>query len=187
MPRSLLVALAALAAVTAYAAGIGLKPGLWELRTVKQVVDGRDTSAQMAGLADKMQQAMASMPPEQRAQMESMLKQHGVGMSNGGNIRICISPEMARRDKPMIDKEGHCEPATVNHSGNQTTFEFSCTSNGVTSTGKGSSTVNADVISTHVDMTMREASGKTRAMQNDTEMKFVSADCGDIKPNDMPK
>ena len=192
MRRTLVAAFVLLAAtLTAYAAGFGLKPGLWEIHVVKQVVDGRDMSAQMAGMGEKMQQAMAAMPPEQRAQMEAMMKQHGAGMgagmAKGGNIRICVSPEMAHRDTPVIDRDGRCQPATVNRSGNTMTYEFSCTNNGVTTAGKGSSTVSGDVISTHVDSTIREASGKTSAMQSDTEMKFVSADCGDVKPPDLPK
>lgn len=187
MRRSALVALALLTALAAYAAGMGLKPGLWEVRIVKQVVDGRDTSAQMSGLNDKMLQAMASMPPERRAQMEAMMKQRGVGLGDGGGFKICVSPEMARRDKPIVDRDGRCQPATVNRSGNQATYEFNCTSNGVTTAGKGSSTYGGDMISNHVDMTTRDSSGKTRAMQNDTEMKFISADCGDVKPSDQSK
>jgi hypothetical protein len=187
MRKSFLVVFAAFITLTAYADSVGRKPGLWEVRIVKQVIDGRDTSAQMAGLKDKMQQAMASMPPEQRAQMEAMMKQRGVGMGNDGSSRICVSPEMARRDKPIVDRDGRCQPATVTRSGNHATFEFSCTSNGVTTTGKGSSTVSADLISTHVDMTTREADGKTHAMETDTEMRFVSSDCGDVKPPDLPK
>ena len=190
MPRSFLVlfaALVALVALTAEADGIGLKPGLWEVRVVKQVMDGRDMSAQMAGLNDKMQQAMASMPPEQRAQMEAMMKQRGASMGHDGSTRICVSPEMARRDRPLVDREGRCQPATVTRSGNRATFEFSCTNGGDTTTGKGSSTVGADLISTHVDMTTRKSNGETHATESETEMRFLGPDCGNVKPPDLAR
>jgi hypothetical protein len=93
---------AALVALAAHADGIGLKPGLWEVRVVKQVVDGRDLSAQMAGVNDRMRQAVASMPPEQRAQREAMMRQRGAGAGHEGSTRICVSPEMARRDRPFL-------------------------------------------------------------------------------------
>jgi hypothetical protein len=187
MARSVWVAFAAVVALTAHADGTGLKPGLWEVRIVKQVVDGRDLSAQMAGLNDKMQQAMASMPPQQRAQMEAMMKQRGAGMGHDGSSRMCVSPEMARRDRPVVDREGRCQPATVTRSGNHATFEFSCTIDGDTTTGKGSSTTGADLISTQVDMKTRKANGETHVTQTETEMRFVGSDCGSVKPPELPK
>ena len=187
MKRTVLVAIAALFALAAHADGIGLRPGLWEVRVVKQVVDGRDTSPQAARVNDRMRQAMASMPPEQRAQVEAMMKQRGAGMGHDAGSRICVSAEMAQRDKPLVDREGRCQPATVTRTGNHATFEFSCTRNGVTSHGKGSATVSADLIATHVDMTSRDAGGETHATESDTEMRFLGADCGDVKPPDLAK
>ena len=187
MRKSMLACLTALAALQVFAGGIGLKPGLWETRVVKQVMDGRDMSAQIAGAATQMQQAMANMTPEQRARVEAMMKEHG-GPTVGGNgtIRMCITPEMANRDKPLIDREG-CEPATVNRSGNHATFEFSCTRNGNTTSGKGEATTSGDTISTVVDATIHKASGETHVMHNESEMKFLGADCGDVKPITPPK
>ncbi len=187
MLRSFVVLVAALVTLTAYADGIGLKPGLWEVRVVKQVVDGRDTSAQTAGVNERMQQALASVPPEQRAQMEAMLKQHGTRTGSDGGTRICVSAEMARRDKPFLDRDGRCQPATVARHGNHATFEFSCTRDGVTTTGKGSSTAGADLIATHLDMSTRQPNGETHVTVSDTEMKFLGSDCGDVKPPDSPK
>ncbi len=175
------LAIVGLVALAAYGAGLGLKPGLWEVRIVKEVVDGRDQTAQMAAMSDKMRQALASMPPERRAQMQAMLGQNGVGAADRG-YRICITPAMAKRDTPMVDRDGRCQPATVNHSGNRTTFEFSCTKDGVTTTGKGAATVDGDVIATHVDLSSRDSSGKTKEIQSDTQMTFVGSDCGDVKP-----
>ncbi len=163
-------------------AASGLKAGLWEIRVVKQTVDGRDISAQTTATMERMQQAMASLPPEQRARMEALMKQNGVSTGSKGGFRICVSPEMARRDAPILDPQGRCQPATVTHQGNETHFQFSCTTNGVTTSGQGVATVQGDTINTHTDVTTRTSSGETHSTQSDSAMSYVGADCGDLKP-----
>lgn len=190
MSKSVFSCLMVLAAMSAFAAETMLKPGLWEIKVVKQVIDGRDMSAQMAAASahmQQMQQEMANMPPEQRARMQAMLAQSGAGTSGDGGFRVCISPEMAKRNVPIVDKEGHCQPATVTHSGNQTTYEFSCSSNGSTRTGKGEVTSSGDVITNRIDMTSHTASGATHVMHSESQMHYLGSDCGDVKPVDVPK
>lgn len=186
MPRSRLALLVAstLVAAGAMAAGFGLKPGLWEVKVVKQVVDGTDHSAQVATATSQMQQAMAGLPADQRSRVEAMMRQHGVAASGDGTVKICVSAKMASRDKPIVDRSGRCEPASVTHAGNQTLYEFSCTEHGVTTKGKGVATSSDGLITTHVDMTTTEANGTSHVLQSDSEMKFVGADCGDLKPAD---
>ena len=176
-----------LCVLQAHATGSGLKPGLWEVRVVKQVMDGHDRSAEMAASQARMQQSMANLPPAQRAQMESMLKQHGLSQANDGGYRVCISPEMAKRDSPILDKEGHCQPAKVSHSGNVTTFEFSCAAGGSTRTGKGEMTVTGNSVTSKTDLTTKDPQGVTHQMHNESEMKYLGTDCGDIKPLEPPK
>jgi hypothetical protein len=165
---------------TAFAQGSGLKPGLWEVKQIKQVMDGRDMAAQMAAAQAQMQQSLAKMPPEQRKQMEAMMG----GRSAGGGTRICISPAMAARDKPMVDPEGRCEPAKVSRSGNTTHFEFNCKSDGRTMVGKGESTITSDLVHTRMDMTTTDASGR-HTMQSESQMKYLGPDCQGIKPADQ--
>jgi hypothetical protein len=185
--KPLLLCVFVLTALVTYAAGIGLKPGLWEIKVVKQVMDGRDMTAQTAGVSAQMQQAMANMTPEQRARIQAMMPKAGLGLGDNGAVRICVSPEMAKRDRPVIDKEGHCQPASVKHDGNVTTFEFSCTSNGTTRQGKGEATSAGDLITTRVDMTSQAAGGQTHTMHNESEMHYIGVDCGDVKPIEAPK
>jgi hypothetical protein len=182
-----LFALAALAGLACYAAGLGFKPGLWEVKIVKQVIDGRDMTAQLAANTEKMQQMMANMPPEQRARMQAMMPNVGAGIGDNGNFRICISPEFAKRDQPVIDKDGHCQPATVKHDGNVTTYEFSCAANGTTRQGKGETVAAGDLLTNRVDMTTTQPSGQTRIFHNESEMRYLGPDCGDIKPFETPK
>jgi len=188
MRTSMVGCLVALVALPLFAAGIGLKPGLWQVRIVKQVVDGTDRSSQIASASANMQQALTNMPPEQRARIEALMKQNGgPTMGGDGTIRMCVSPEMANRNNPIIDRDGHCQPATLQRSGNHTTFEFNCTANGITTTGKGESTNMGDLIANQMDTTTHRANGDTHVTHTETEMKFLGSDCGDVKPTQLPK
>jgi len=175
-----------LAGLSALAAEFSQKPGLWEIKMVKQVMDGRDLSAQMAANAAKMQEAMANMTPEERAKMQAMLPSTA-GLGSNGGFRICVTPEMAKRNSTMVDKDGRCQPATMNHSGNVTTYEFSCNSNGTSKQGKGQVTTVGDVSTNVADMTSTTANGATHTVHVETEMHFLAADCGDVKPIELPK
>jgi hypothetical protein len=182
MKKLLLAALAATAA-TAVSAETMMKPGLWEVRMIKQVMDGQDMTAQMAAAQAQMQAAMANMPPERRKQMEAMMGKQTMPSANVH--RLCISPEMAARDKPMVaQQDAKCEPTKTTRSGNKTSFEMNCTSEGHSMVGKGESVATGDSVSTRMDMTMTDARGK-HTMQSETQMKFISADCGDVKPVDQ--
>ena len=181
MKRLIVAASLAVLASSPCAQTTGMKAGLWEMRTLKQVMDGKDMQAQMSAAQAQMQQAMADMPPDQRKQMEAMMARQGAAMSGGGAHRMCISPEMAARDKPMVDPEGKCEPAKVSRSGNKTSFEFNCKTAGRSMVGKGDSTFAGDTITSRMDMTTSDATGR-HTMQTEQQMKYLGADCGALKP-----
>lgn len=170
---------------TAHAQGSGIKAGLWELKQIKQIMDGRDMGGQMAAAQAEMQQAMANMSPAQRKQMEAMMGSRGMPAgAAGGAQRICISPAMAASDKPMVDPEGRCEPAKMSRSGNKTSFEFNCTTAGRSMVGKGESTISGDTVNTRMDMTTTDAQGR-HTMQSESQMKYLGPDCQGLKPIDQ--
>jgi len=171
---------------TALAAGSGLKAGLWELTQVRQVVDGRDSSEQMASAQNQMQQALANMPPEQRKQMEARMAERGVSLTGKGGVgnRVCVSAQMAARDKPLIDPQGKCQPSKVDRAGDKTRFEFNCTDQGRTMTGRGESVAGADTLSTSIDMKVTDPGG-SHMVQSETKMKYLGADCQGVKPADQ--
>ncbi len=174
----------ALATTTALAQESGLKPGLWEIKIVHQVMDGRDMSSQMSAAQDRLQQAMANMAPEKRAQIEAIMASKGLAPAGaGGAARICISAAMASNVRTVADPEGKCPPATVNRSGNTIRYEFACTSNGRTTSGKGTSTIDGDTVTNQSDVTSTDARG-SHTMQTETRMSYVGADCQGIKPAD---
>jgi hypothetical protein len=169
----------------ALAAGSGLKPGLWELTQVRQVVDGHDLSDQIAAAQSQMQQALANMPPDQRKQMEARMAQRGVSLTGKGGAgnRVCVSAKMATRDKPLIDPEGKCQPSKVDRSGDKTRFEFNCTNEGRTMAGRGESVAGSDTLSTSIDMKVTDPGG-SHAVRSETQMKYLGPDCQGVKPAD---
>lgn len=170
----------------ASAQGSGLKAGLWEVKQIKQIMDGRDMAAQMAAAQAQMAQSMANMPPERRKQMEAMMGGKGMPGQGGGGMatRICISAAMAASDKPMVDPEGRCAPAKTSRSGNKTSFEFNCTTQGRTMVGKGESTISGDTVSSRMDMTTTDASGR-HTMQSESQMSYLGPDCKGVRPADQ--
>jgi hypothetical protein len=160
----------------------GQKAGLWELKPIKQTMDGKDMLAQLSASQEKMREAMAKMSPDQRAKMEAMMG--GAGFSQSGTMKVCVSPAMAAKNQPMTDKDSQCPPAKISHSGNQTTFEINCTKDGRTTVGSGTSTVNGEIVSTDMNVDITDPKGRHN-IQSITQMTYLGADCQGITPADQ--
>ena len=177
-------AAACLAATLAHADSKVMKPGLWEITIQGTSMDGQDMSGQMKAAQEQMKAALDKMSPEQKAQMEKMMG--GMGMkppaaSPNGGMQVCISPEMAARDRPVLDPHEHCEMLNYNRSGSKATFEMSCKRDGNEIHGKGESTLADGLITSKSDMTVTDKRG-THQMHSESQMKFVGADCQGVKP-----
>jgi len=175
--KRLMFALAMLAAGAASAQAF--KPGLWEL--TNKVKTG---NAQTDQGISKMLEQMANLPPEQRAQMEAMMKQNGVSMPKAGSdgsmvITGCITPEMAARKEPPLGQKGKCTSKTDQVAGGMN-LSFSCTD--PSSSGQGTLRFNGD--SSYVmNMTIHSGEpGLPRTMQMESTGRWLSATCP-AKPN----
>lgn len=174
------VVLAAIAAGAVAAADPGVRPGLWEVKLVRQFMDGRDVTVLVPAALAGYQQLMGNMTPQQRKQMEATF---GKAPANTTQ-RICISPAMAAGDKPLLPPDVKCEPTAFNREAGRITFEFSCADQSGTSTGKGESTLAAESVSTRIDMVTNNANGK-HTWQNESLATYIGADCGTLKPADQ--
>jgi hypothetical protein len=113
-------------------------PGLWE-HSVKMGSSGGEMEKAQA----QMQAQLAAMPPEKRAQIESMMKSRGVTMGAQGTVaKVCISKEQAARpaEPHMI---GDCSRQDVSRSGNTLKYKFEC-SKPRAMTGEGEMTYASD-------------------------------------------
>jgi hypothetical protein len=166
----------------AQAAGLGLKPGLWDVRLVRQIVDGHDISAQLTESIAKAQAALARLPPEERARAQAMLEPAGINPGNNASFRICVSAAMAASDLPVLDKDGSCRPVMLSHTGNRSSFRIDCTVNGMHLQGQGEAISAGDVITSSSDITTRATDGSMHMTHDETQMHYVSADCGALQP-----
>jgi len=178
MKKTMAIAMLALA-LPAAGDSLGIKPGLWDLTTTKRTLDGHDLS----GMTSAMQQAMAALPPERRAQIEAMTKGR-LSDAISNNMSLCISPAMASADRPVLDPSGRCQPATVTRHGNKMSFAVSCASKDGQANGKGESVINGDTVTTVMDMTTSDAQG-THVLHTESQMVWRGADCGSVKPLDQ--
>lgn len=145
-----------------------IKPGLWE-STVSMKSDNP--------AFEQMKARLAAMPPEQRAAMAKMIP----GMATGdapSSIRVCITPEQAARAASPDSADGRCARTNLVRSGNTTTFDIACKS----MTGHGTMTRISDNEYTSSATTEMTHGTQVTHMQTQSTSKFISSDCGDVKP-----
>ena len=170
-----------MAMISLPAAAQNMKPGLWEVNTK---MGGGEMDKAMAA----MQKQLASMPPDQRKMMEDMMAKQGVnfgGMSGSGiNMKMCITREMASRNHLPVQTQGSCTTTQSPVVGGKMKYSFTCKN--PPSSGQGEVSFNGE---TGYSMKL-QATSTVQGQQQQVDMaatgKWVSADCGNIKPLQAP-
>ncbi len=159
------------------------KPGLWE------ITNKMGGSAEMDKAMAQMQQQMASMPPTQRKQMEDMLAKQGMslgaGAGGGISMKVCMTREMVERNEVPPPQQGDCKSSASPRVGNTQKISFSCTQ--PPSSGEGQITYTSNEAYTMKMVTTSTVKGKPEKMTLDGSGKWLSADCGAVKPPTPPK
>jgi nitrate reductase cytochrome c-type subunit len=159
-----------------------MKPGLWETASKPSGAGG----AQMQAMMAQVQQHMRNMPAADRARAESMMAKNGVTMDNGTmTAKICITPEMARRQQLPMTQRGNCNYQVSPPVGKTLNFTLSCSNPNIVS--EGSATFSD---STHYMATSRTTGGMgapadgapATSMSLESTGRWLSADCGSIQP-----
>ncbi len=174
MKASTLLCIGLLATSTAALAQQRLQPGLWEQSMTTKNEKMNQAMAQM-------QQQLASMPPEQRKQMEAMMAQKGVTMGGAGGAitaKVCITPEQAARDE-IPAREGKCKRTSSERSGNTFRFAFTCEDGG---SGEGEYTLQSPKAHSGKMIMNTVRNGKTERMEMQHSGRWLAADCGAVKP-----
>ena len=179
--RLLVACAVALPATLVLAQQPHIRPGLWEESVSIKTDDPKANAA-----IEQMKERMASMPPEQRAAMEKMMASHGMGMTGTPSaMRVCITKEQIARGFHPED-HGHCSRANVATSGSVTKFDFACQSEHSNVTGHGTFTEMGDTAFAVNSVADTVSDKRTMHIQSDMTGKFVSSDCGDVKPMEPP-
>ena len=177
------IAALALVAIAGVVHAQNIKPGLWEFAT------------QMSGGGEKMADAMAqaqkqmdSMPPEQRKMMQDMMAKQGVQMGTGAGggmaIKVCMTQEMVERNQ-VSSHQSDCTHSNHPRVGNTLKFSFVC--NKPPSSGEGQVTFTSPETYTTKMTTTTTIQGRPEKMDMQNNARWLSADCGSVKPFAMPK
>lgn len=156
------------------------KPGLWE-RAVTSEITGMPAMPPMAPVSDE---TLAKLPPAQRAQVEAAMKGRGsMGTPQTITTKYCVTRESL--SKPMYNDSGKtCTNKLVNSTANTQQVHVECTPTGMKMVGDVTiQRVDAE----HTKGTMvAKTSGGDSGRSIDTKMtinsKWLSSDCGDVKP-----
>ena len=141
-----------------------IKPGLWQVQSEREV-NGQK--------APDMSDHMKNMSPEKRAQFEAMMKQHGVSADGSGMQKVCYTKENLDRSA-WADQMLDCK-ATFSSQTSCPTMKIEADGE-ATFPNSQSYTVKSTSVSQHDD--------KTRTTTHTMTGKWLSSDCGDIKPLD---
>ena len=161
-----------------------MKPGLWNINTKMKSGDG-----ELANAMTQMQAAMASMPAEQRKQMEDMMAKQGVSISPGSggavHAKVCMSKEMVERHSLPMNNTGNCTEKRGPLINGKMKVSFSCTN--PPSSGNGEFTFRDDKSFAMTMHTTTTIAGKSDRISMESDGRWVGADCGAIKPMTIPK
>lgn len=176
MKRVLIAVLALFIAPQGWSADLKLRPGLWE-----HTFTMKTQSGEMEQAMSQMQKELASMPPEQRKMVEQMMAAQGVGIGPKGNtIKVCITKEDAERDY-VPQKDGDCRQQVVKRTGNTMKFKFDC-SGDPPSSGESEVTFLNPKAYTGKTTVNTKVDGKPERMDMTQAGKWLSDDCGNVKP-----
>ncbi|MDP8980109.1 MAG: DUF3617 domain-containing protein [Acidobacteriota bacterium] len=164
----------ALAATSASGQVAPIRPGLW------QVQMERETNGQKR---PDMSERMKNMPPERRAQVEAALKQQGIEAS-GNTVKICQTREMLDASK-FVNPVPDCKTTYSSRTNSSWKSHTSCSQNHLE--------VDSEIIfSSPESYTVKTTStlqseGQTKTTHMTRTGKWLSADCGGLKPLSMEK
>ncbi len=167
-----------LGCVASLASAQDIKSGLWEVRSKM----GGEKGSQMAAAVAQMQQQMAQMPPGQRKQMQDMMAKQGMSVDADGktSVQTCITKEMADKGEMPINTHGNCTYQRSARTGNTTASSFVCINPKSSSEGKVIFQGNESY--TMVMNISTERQGKVEQTSLESSGKWVSTDCGNVKP-----
>ena len=167
--RTVFTALLLACAGAAHAQSID--PGLWEFKHDVRAPGMPDLNAQMA----QMRERMKSLPPQMRQMMERQLANMGVGLGEGGALRVCMGLDDARRG-PV--REGHrdndCTYTQVKRNGNTWSGRVTCTE--PAGQGKFTTTVHS---ASHFS-TISVLSGAQGRTEVKLDARRIGTDCGAV-------
>ncbi len=173
-----------LLAATAALANPTVSPGLWEYRT--SMVPS-DPGMQQA--MEKAQKALAGMSPEQRKMMEQMMASQGMsigavgGAGAGGGtaitVKVCITPEQAAKQE-LPPSDARCTHRITGRTARSMKFAVECPAE--QARGEGEMTFSSPKAYDGRFSMQQTREGQPLRMDSTIAARWLSADCGAVKP-----
>ena len=155
-----------------------VKLGLWETTSTNEMA-GRA----MPAMPQIPPDALARMPPEQRARVEAMMK--GQGRGGAMTTKACITKDTLARAGSFGQADKSCTMKVISSSATHQVLHMDCNRDGNHMTGD---TTIDRIDAEHVKgNTVVKGEGEHAVnMKMTFETKYLGPDCGDVKPV-MPK
>lgn len=201
MKSSIVIGLLAVAGLSfeAQAFNVDMKPGLWEHK-FKMDARGQGSAQkaqaeQMANAMAEMKKQMANMPPEQRKMMEDMMAQQGITVSDKGvempsqgvqitkdgtTVKACLTQEEIDRGE-LPKSDDNCEEKITQTAPNILKVTYICNGD-QPSRGEGTIVFQNNKAYTGDVSYTTSIDGKTETFNATQSGKWLSSNCGDIKP-----
>jgi Protein of unknown function (DUF3617) len=183
MVRRILVGVAFAGALcsAAFADALNVKPGLWETTV--------SSPGGAPGMGAIPQDRLANLSPEQRAAIEAAMRARGGGGSQPTVTKSCITAEQL--SKPLTfgqDNNRSCKVSLVNSTRSKQEMALSCDNPNMKATGTLTIESQNDEHYTGV-LLIHADGGDNGGMQINRKFtgKWISSDCGDVKPRDTSK
>jgi Protein of unknown function (DUF3617) len=152
-----------------------IKPGLWQIH-----VEREENGQKMPDASDRMNDKMKNMTPERRKQFEEMMKQRGVDPGGAGVTKLCYSQKMVEHG--AWADQGGCKTDYSSRTATSWKWHSSCPALGYQGDGEASfPDAENFVVKSSGSST---SAGKPRNSSSTRTGKWLTADCGDLKPMD---
>ena len=109
----------------------------------------------------------------------------GPGAGGGMAVKMCLTKEMVDRNELPQQQQGDCKSTASPRMGNTQKISFTCTQ--PPSSGEGEITFTSNEAYSMKMVTNTTVKGKPEKMTMNGTGKWLSADCGQIKPAATPK
>ncbi len=153
---------------------LNVKLGLWE-NTVTHSMSG------MPAMPAIPPDALAKMPPEQRARVEAMMKQGGMGAPVTDVRKNCVTQEKLDKQSAFNVTQKECTRTVVSSTGSRLEMKIHCDEKQATSDGTlvveatGSDSAKGTM---HL---VTNANGRNMNMDFTFSSRYLGPDCGDVK------
>ena len=149
---------------------LAVKPGLWEM------VAQRDAGS----MPQIPPEALANMPPEQRAKIEAALEDQ----KKPHVSRSCLTESQLQRGFSLGDKESlkTCKKTVLKSTAKVLDMRVECAGERTTVGTIHYEAVNPETMSAAIDLVVSDGA-KSVTMKNNMHGKWLGADCGDVKPH----